>query len=83
MATGNSPQGRRPVGCLARLLLLAFVGFWPLAFVPLMFAAVGPVNVPSTAQLAAPVVCPAGYQSSSDRRLIVGLRDVGEVLAVR
>lgn len=60
-------RSARPVGCLGKLIGCGFIAFWPLAFVPLLFATVGPVIVPSTARLAAPVVCPLGHQSSTVR----------------
>jgi hypothetical protein len=68
MTIDDSSRPPRPqAGCFGTLFGCSFLAFWPLAFVPLMFAAVGPVMVPPTAQLAAPVVCPAGYQSSTVR----------------
>lgn len=42
-----------------------FGGFWPFVFTPFMMTALGPLIVPSMARLAAPIVCPADYVSST------------------
>ena len=49
------------LGCFGVL----FGGFWPLVFTPFMVATLGPLIVPSIAQLAAPFACPAGYVRST------------------